>query len=1037
MFHRLDAVKNEILDFCLVRKNKLDKIGVFSKQANIDRILTLFRTELRRKMDEEMWYLQTNNKLREERECFKEPKLSFEERFNNEIDDLNKHFEEMENPAENIEIHPIIQKINARNNNAMKINDESINLIKKTLMSDWEGEKTENKFKDNVREFLKKRKKMLSMESGSLSEVKEEGEKKNGNENENENKNDNENENENENKNENANENEKKNEKKNENENEDNEEKDNSSDRDIDLKIKNMEEKIKSFKYINRDLSKLSERQYEQNRELNKNFIDWSLDNINESMDILDELKENSYSYESFYSKLEKLTRKMENEFQYNMTIANILSERNIKNLSEEDLKDENIRKSIDRIKNLNATYQWEHLYNSDDDEFQNKDFREAIANNVLLQYKLYPFFSKKHLVTKPKKKHTYYLEKSRLNKKGDQPEFNYDEMDELEEHFKKLKETYDDEILKEFNFDTSTPMRIHGLRPSENEYMGIMDAQSSVDILCKFENPIDLERKKYLDEKLNTNHEAENLYKEITNYIFRNGTDIIDYGSDDNIVAAPNIYYEDENRNIFSNYVERSADYDDENKEFKEKKEVTPEVIEYKPAVKLLTRKSGKYHVKAETYFKNRANAMENTPSSKYELLKYNYGGYIPAYIVKKKKIRKNNRPSVNINEYKRYLANLNCDFLHKIINKDTDEQQKKSDADYYQSVLKKKLLKHDEETQMKHFKKKLKKYKVKFKEIAKTKEGFWNPEVLECIMKKSELIDKNENENENENENKEKEQKENKPFEEKDESKENVKPKNTNQSTNNENQTRGNNKLKKNFKSSSVPTSQTTKENEKYIFYSDVDEDEDEITFPSAPCNSYVNSDDELSDTISKYFTLNDDINKTHNVDNGIYMTLPTIQEAMECIFNRLRMPTNEKVDLAIKYGSYEFSMKFIQAITCWNIVSKLIIKREEKLERIREFESKVSNPYRFFKKDKTGSPAARFIEELYRKRFLNDLEPMNKQIVKLCIMIFKKYGDIVTYEGKNYIKKMKNDYSNIIKYSYKEFAKKQKRAPYTLKV
>jgi len=59
------------------------------------------------------------------------------------------------------------------------------------------------------------------------------------------------------------------------------------------------------------------------------------------------------------------------------------------------------------------------------------------------------------------------------------------------------------------------------------------------------------------------------------------------------------------------------------------------------------------------------------------------------------------------------------------------------------------------------------------------------------------------------------------------------------------------------------------------------------------------------------------NDDINKTHNVDNGIYMTLPTIQEAMECIFNRLRMPTNEKVDLAIKYGSYEFSMKFIQVI------------------------------------------------------------------------------------------------------------------------
>jgi len=42
---------------------------------------------------------------------------------------------------------------------------------------------------------------------------------------------------------------------------------------------------------------------------------------------------------------------------------------------------------------------------------------------------------------------------------------------------------------------------------------------------------------------------------------------------------------------------------------------------------------------------------------------------------------------------------------------------------------------------------------------------------------------------------------------------------------------------------------------------------------------------------------------------------MTLPSMQEAMECIFNRLKMPVNEKVDLAIKYGSYEFSMKFIE--------------------------------------------------------------------------------------------------------------------------
>jgi len=72
MFIRLNSIKDEILEFCLERKNKLNKIGIFNEQTNIDRILTVFRTELRRKMDEEMWYLQTNNKLKEETQKKKE-----------------------------------------------------------------------------------------------------------------------------------------------------------------------------------------------------------------------------------------------------------------------------------------------------------------------------------------------------------------------------------------------------------------------------------------------------------------------------------------------------------------------------------------------------------------------------------------------------------------------------------------------------------------------------------------------------------------------------------------------------------------------------------------------------------------------------------------------------------------------------------------------------------------------------------------------------------------------------------------------------
>jgi len=40
-------------------------------------------------MDEEMYYLQTNNKLKEEKQKEQEKELTFEEKFNNEIIDVN------------------------------------------------------------------------------------------------------------------------------------------------------------------------------------------------------------------------------------------------------------------------------------------------------------------------------------------------------------------------------------------------------------------------------------------------------------------------------------------------------------------------------------------------------------------------------------------------------------------------------------------------------------------------------------------------------------------------------------------------------------------------------------------------------------------------------------------------------------------------------------------------------------------------------------------------------------------------------------
>jgi len=71
--------------------------------------------------------------------------------------------------------------------------------------------------------------------------------------------------------------------------------------------------------------------------------------------------------------------------------------------------------------------------------------------------------------------------------------------------------------------------MRIHGLIRSENHDVGLMSINPTMDIMCKFENPNDLERQKHLDEKLNVNREAENLYKEISKFILHKDSDFLD----------------------------------------------------------------------------------------------------------------------------------------------------------------------------------------------------------------------------------------------------------------------------------------------------------------------------------------------------------------------------------------------------------------------------------------------------------------------------------------------------------------------------
>jgi len=330
----------------------------------------------------------------------------------------------------------------------------------------------------------------------------------------------------------------------------------------------------------------------------------------------------------------------------------------------------------------------------------------------------------------------------------------------------------------------------------------------------------------------------------------------------------------DDENRALFSNYNESTFIYDSQPDKKEKDMDETSENGVFKPTIKLLTHKSGKFHINADKYFRDRKSAMKLTQSSKYKNLKYNYGGYIPANAVKKKKDKKKVDTIVTLDEYKKFVINLKCDFIHDIIIKDSIEQKRKSDEKYYHDLLRKEIKIHDEKSQMILFKNKYKKYKYKSHEISETADGYWNPEVLEYMHalsrqkiigniesggfdvnsnNKSMIIDKDDN------------IKENKDAKGHDESKDDKKSANSESKNNNESEDK--NTVKENETSNGTPVSKENNGSKDRIAtarsksswdednYDDVD---DGNALPPNPCNSYVNSDDELSDAISKYFTL-----------------------------------------------------------------------------------------------------------------------------------------------------------------------------------
>ncbi|KAJ3165729.1 Coiled-coil domain-containing protein 87 [Geranomyces variabilis] len=147
-------------------------------------------------------------------------------------------------------------------------------------------------------------------------------------------------------------------------------------------------------------------------------------------------------------------------------------------------------------------------------------------------------------------------------------------------------------------------------------------------------------------------------------------------------------------------------------------------------------------------------------------------------------------------------------------------------------------------------------------------------------------------------------------------------------------------------------------------------------------------------------------------------ISVDIRQMQQELEILWVTLKMPLDQKLDMAIKYGGHRFGPKLETAIRLWKTASQHIITREELLKEIEAFERTASNPERFFLKGPEGSSAARLKEAKDREDLMRRLHFVEARITDVITSIKLELKESVTYEGAPYKEKMKSDYTEMIK-------------------
>ncbi|KAJ3407268.1 Coiled-coil domain-containing protein 87 [Chytridiales sp. JEL 0842] len=540
----------------------------------------------------------------------------------------------------------------------------------------------------------------------------------------------------------------------------------------------------------------------------------------------------------------------------------------------------------------------------------------------------------------------------------------------------------------KEVRLSDKTIIRSLGSRVSIRVPKGFITLSAEpAAAVSEFGSEVDSKLLDNLDEKLSRFKEVEELYDEIMKTVVGGHLDAEDDTSNSQSCPAapydPKIPLSNAFQGISGNIITKSTpdeyDADSEAKKLQAKRVSTPEV-------RLNTRaRSAGVTVSPDEFSTNRAAAMRKTPSSRYNLFKYNFGGYIPYDIDQENKKKKEVFGS---DDYLDYLRSRSCDFVMDLLVDREEDQRAMQRALEMQKEIEnaeeiKRRKQEEREARQAHIAK-----------LTTFERGLWNAGTLQYI---SELQQGG--------------------FYK---SVQDIAETNGSHETSKEEQTvpaeEFDNQPNVDEPDKMLSTSPSEPLDEPHPEENQEDDAPSVEQKPAGEASGPLETNVDLSQEAETYLLQND--KKRVLVRTDSTLDIAQAQTELENLWITLKMPLDQKMDMAIKYGSFKFAPKLEKAINLWKTASDYIIDRENLLIDIESFEIIASKPERFFQKGYDGSSEARLKEAKKRDEFLSRLHYLEARITNVISMIRTELTETVTYKGIPYGEKMKTDYLVLIK-------------------